>query len=404
MRILQVNYNDLQGHIFNGYDLHIALKKMGYDVKQMVKKKYSNCESVKSFCVDDICLLQLIEWEKKHSISHLMIPFGYGLKHSNEFMNADIIHYHILHNYAISLFDYIDLMNKKLSVWTIHDAWIFTGNCIQPVECRQWTTGCSNCPLLNYGPFYMEQDNTNFMWNLKKQIISQINPNIIVASNFMKKYIEQSPITMHFDKIHIIPFGIDIEKYNIQIKKICKWKYKISSYNKVIGFRSDDLFIKGCDFLYEALDKLEENLEVILICVGEGIIPKKIKKKYRIIELGWVYDEQQMIDFLEAVDIFVMPSLAEGFGLMAIEAMAAGCAIVCFKNTVLEEITNAPSCGVAVEYKSSDALAMAIQSLLNQWDETILRGKRGHELARKKYRFEDYVEKHKILYEEFYLM
>lgn len=402
MKILEVNCNDLPGHIFNGYDLHISLKELGYNIKQMVKKKYSDSNTVKSFCNDEFCLSQVIEWERVHSVSHIMIPFGYVLKKSAEFQEADIVHYHILHNHTISLLDYAELMNQKCSVWTIHDMWIITGNCVQPTECIKWMTGCGNCPLLTEGTFMMEQDNTEFMWNVKKQVLSKINPDIIVASDFMKRCIKQSPLTRHFDKIHVIPFGIVSEKYNISEKALKKKKFHIPAGHKVIGFRADDSYIKGCAYLYEALEKIGEHSNITLLCVGEGIVPYWIKDKYNIMELGLVYDQDKMIDFFEAVDIFVMPSLAEGFGLMSVEAMAAGCAVICFKGTVSEEITESPSCGVAVDYKSSDALMAAIQRLIDNYNETETRGRLGHELVKSKYQFGDYVEKHRRLYEKLY--
>ena len=161
-------------------------------------------------------------------------------------------------------------------------------------------------------------------------------------------------------------------------------------------------FIKGCKYLYEALGKLDVRLNTTLMCVGTGTIPEFIKSKYQVIELGWTNNDNKIVDFLEATDIFVMPSLAEGFGVMSIEAMAAGCAVVCFETTTVEEITNAPECGVSVEYKSSEALAKAIQDLLNQWEETERRGKLGHELVKRKYQFKDYVERHRKIYEDVY--
>ena len=402
MKILEVNCNDLPGHVFNGYDLHNELNRLGYDAKQMVRKKYSNCNTVKSFLEDDIFLSQLIEWEKEHSVSNVLVPYGYELEQSEEFRNAEIVHYHILHNYTISLLDYPNLMNQKCSIWTIHDPWILTGNCIHPLECKKWDMGCGGCVTCNNETFIMEQDNTAFMWNLKKQILSKLNPDIIVASEFMKKYIEKSPLTNHFNKIHIIPFGVRLEKYDINLKAEKKIKLGFSLEDRVIGFRADDFYIKGTYYLFEALKKLKVDSNITLISFGNGSVPKEIQKKYKIIELGWVNDEDKIIEFLEGIDIFLMPSLAEGFGVMAIEAMAAGCAVICFQTTTVEEITDAPRCGIAVEYKSSEALAEAIQELLNNYPEIKRRGKLGNELVRKKYQFKDYVDKHIALYEKIY--
>ena len=115
---------------------------------------------------------------------------------------------------------------------------------------------------------------------------------------------------------------------------------------------------------------------------------------------AWLNDEQLIREILIASDLFLMPSLAESFGLMAVEAMAAGCAVICFEGTVPAEITEAPYCGIAVKYKSASDIAEKIMELKVNCRLTKELGQKGHELVKRKYRFEDYVDRHIHLYEE----
>lgn len=398
MKILEVNFADLTGHIFNGYDLHRELNNKGYECKQVVKRKQSNCETVISLAKDEYLTEQLEEWEREHSVRNVINPYGYGLERLNEFQNADIVHYHVMFDQAISLLDYPRLLENKKSIWTIHDPWIFTGNCIHPLKCEKWKEGCGNCTKIHDSLAYMEQDNSAFMWNLKKDVLSKINPDVVVASNFLEKFLEESPMTQHFNKIHVIPFGVDIEEYDLRKKSMYKKKMIGDDSSIVIGFRADNNAIKGCTYLYDALEILNAQNNITLICVGNGTIPDSINKKYRVIELGWVHDKKDMISFMEACDIFVMPSIAETFGLMSIEALAAGAAFICFKSTVMEEITEAPDCGIAAEYKSAKSLAEKIGYLLEHKSEIDERGRMGHELVKNKFTFKEYVRKHIDLY------
>ena len=391
MKVVEVNYWDLVGRNFNGYDLHLKLRENGIDAKQIVMDKRSDADSV--ICLKHSWMLheQVAHYEKEHSISNLLMPYITELKRIEEFQNADIKHYHILHNRMFSLYDYPDLM-KGNSVWTIHDPWIVTGNCVYPMTCEKWRTGCGNCERLDEIYYEMEQDNTNFMWEVKRKVFREMNPHVVVASEFMKRYMKESPLTEHFDKIHVIPFGVDISSYHD--------REELADENHiVIGFRADNAPVKGCEYIYEALRQISDKDRIFLMTVGAGVIPEDIRKTYKVQEHSWINDKQGMIDFQEACDIFIMPSLAESFGLMAIEAMAAGNAVICFKGTVLEDITNAPICGSSVEYKSSSALAYEIERLSRNPREIRQKGRMGRQLVEQKYQFDTYVKRHQELYE-----
>ena len=99
-----------------------------------------------------------------------------------------------------------------------------------------------------------------------------------------------------------------------------------------------------------------------------------LEHKYRIISFGWIQDELQLRDMMAACDVFLMPSMAEAFGVMAIEAMACEKPVVVFEGTALPEITNAPKIGFAVQAGDHVALAETIQNLI---DNDVLRRERG---------------------------
>ena len=398
MNIVEINYADLVGHAFNGFDLHRELIKRGIHASQIVLDKRSDCDSVKKLAQDQILHHQIRQLEREYSISNLLYPYGEEIIKTAEFKTADLVHYHILHNGMVSLLDYPRLMNAKKSVWTVHDPWIVTGNCVHPLDCDKWKSGCGECRRTNEKYFEMNCDNTDFMWKQKKQIFSQINPNIIVSCDFMEKYLQNSPITQHFTNIYVIPFGVDADKYVLKNKREARSLFGVGNNKVVIGFRADSAAVKGCKYMYEALRKITQHKNIQLLSVGSGAIPEDIKEKYNIKELGWVDGEEQMIQFYQLCDLFLMPSLAETFGLMAIEAMAAECAVICFQDTVLEEITSAPDIGIAVPYLSADRLASEISCLVNHPEELKRRGKRGNNLVRDKYSFEQYVKKHIELY------
>ena len=396
MNILQVNYADLPGRIFNGYDLNISLRKDGYSASQAVVNKYSDKEWVIKLQTDPSIQHKLMYLEKKYAMSNLLSINGILLEQEACFQKADVVHYQVIHNDMLSVLDMPRLSAKKKSVWTIHDPWIVTGNCVHPLDCDKWMTGCGDCHRLDYPGFCMLEDRTTQMWNVKKKIVEELDIDIVVSSEFMYRYMTKSPITSSIHKIHKIPFGVQTEVFKNDRQYIRK-QYGFSKDDFIVGFRSDKSFIKGTSFILQAFENVTHDEEITFITVGKESVPEKMKQQYPFIQFGWG-DRAQMVDFYNLCDVFIMPSLAESFGMMAIEAMAAGCAVICFQNTVLEELVFAPDIGIAVPYKSANSLYKAAMHLCRNREECKQRGLLGQKIVEKTYSFEKYVKAHENLY------
>lgn len=387
MKVLQVNNSDLDGRIFNGYDLNIALAKRGLEARQIVMNKKSETESVLQLEHDFFERECIGYMEERYCISNVLYPYADKLLQMEEFNNADIVHFHFPYHSMFSLLDYPRIMDER-AVWTIHDLWPITGNCTHPMGCEGWKTGCGNCKLYNDYYFPMAMDNTRFMWELKKEVYKQINPTIVVSSQYMEDFIRKSPLTAHFTRIYRIPFGVNV------FEKEKKTQDKI-----VIGIRADDSLVKGCNFFYEAIRNLGNLAESLVIeTIGTGKIPEDIYSLGEVYEHGWILNRKKYFDIISQWDIFVMPSLAESFGLMAIEAMASGCAVLCFENTAVASVTGAPYTAACAKYMDSLSLAEQMEALVSD------RGKlrdlqfQGKEYVKKHYTFESYVNSHIELY------
>ncbi|WP_026509898.1 glycosyltransferase [Butyrivibrio sp. LC3010] len=390
MRILEINNSDLVGRAFNGYDLHCKLNKTGHEAYMLVVDKYSNDATVESMDISLFERERIRFIEEKQCLNNIYYPYAASLVKNEHYINSDILHYHFTYHQMFSLYDYQEIMDAR-AVWTIHDLWMITGNCINPPKrCKKWQTQCFNCDNYDNEYFPMKEDNTKTMWTIKKECLGKINPHIIVASEYMKRCLNSSPITKHFSKIHIIPFGIDLELYQKKEKK--------NSKEITIGFRAEDEYIKGCDLLYDALRKVCTTSTIKLSCVGNGKVPNDIKNKFELTEHGWMFNKEDMVSFYKRCDIFIIPSRQETFCLMAIEAMAAGCLVVCFKDTIVEEVSGAPQNAIAVDYENTDALAVQIEYLVDNknYREEIIGNSRSFI---KRYNIENYVEAHIELFE-----
>ncbi len=99
-----------------------------------------------------------------------------------------------------------------------------------------------------------------------------------------------------------------------------------------------------------------------------------------------------------ATDIFVMPSVAESFGMVAIESMASGVPIIAFKGTALEEIVVDGMTGRLVEQGDVEALRSAIEELAYASSLRKHMSENSRRIARERYDIERYVQQTVELY------
>lgn len=392
LKVLEVNNIDLPGRRFNGYDLIKHSQGTDVDVSQMVIYKQSNNKKVHKLLKNSEQMqmfenLEKFETEELSIHSNLSITSP-ALINSEEYKKADVIHFHMFHNTRLSLISLLQICSEKKVVMSFHDPWSITGRCVHFRECQKWKTGCNECKKLNT-LFNFKEDNCNSMWKLKKMIYEKINPEIVVSSKYMYDLVKQSPLTKHFTNIHIIPLGIDLEYFNNNIgKKEAREKFNILDDNIVIFLRAQEEF-KGTSYIVEALKMLDTDKKITILTCDEKNRFKEVQNKYNIIDYGRMNNEELKYAY-NACDIFLMPSIGETFGMMAIEAMACSKPVIIFDNTALPVVTHAPECGVLVENKNPKKLRDAIEYLINNKEERYKRGELGRKICEDKYSIENY--------------
>jgi len=401
MKILYISHSDLLGHQFNGFTMMPELRKLGHETFLAVdiQKDKENPFVHRIYTPKTRNINRyLAAVESKLGIRNILPIQSLELFSHEWYMNADIIHLQLLHaTQYFSLLNLIRMSKEKKIVWTIHDPWITTGHCIYSLDCNGWLNKCKKCPYLDL-PFPIPWDIAWLNWQLKRNILARTQGiHLVVASSYMENIVKLSPITAEMP-VTLIPFGIDTNIYYPRGKEAARKKLGIPLDAKVISFRSASYSpYKGTEYIEDALSKIPNEPPVVIATLDAVGDLKKIRDRFPIIELGWTDDHEQKAALLSASDIFLMPSTAEAFGLMAIEAMACGVPIVVFDGTSLPEVVG--DGGLVVPMKNSDALADAIKELLAD------RGLRdrlaaiGLRRVEERYTIKQYVDSHLTLYD-----
>ena len=171
---------------------------------------------------------------------------------------------------------------------------------------------------------------------------------VITTSQCIKKDITEY-LKIPEDKIEIVYIGLDHRKFKIIEKPHIDY-FDPEHFN--ILYVGSELPRKNLPTLIKAFYRLKKKLpEVKLIKVGGAVWQKGREELNELIkELNLEKDvlfagqaEESLPLFYNAADLFVFPSLYEGFGLPPLEAMACGCPVIASEYGSLPEVLgNAP--------------------------------------------------------------
>lgn len=143
--------------------------------------------------------------------------------------------------------------------------------------------------------------------------------------------------------------GIDSSKfiYNFATRNKIRDEYKMKD-KFVVGHVGRFHPQKNHTFLLDIFKKIvEKKPNAMLMLVGEGDLEGKIKNKINDLQLTnnviFTGNKANVNELLQAMDIFIFPSLFEGLGIVAIESQAACTPILCSDN-VSKEVEISPLC------------------------------------------------------------
>ncbi len=391
---LQIGDGDLHGRRFNGHDLHIALNERGVLSRSLVWTKTSQDVFTSEIALQfDDRVLQNQKFsaiQSDYSMQSQFNPFSYELLFNEKFLDSDIIHYHLIHNHFFSLAHLPILTKLKPTVWTLHDPWALAGHCIHPFDCEKWKTGCGNCPDL-LSDFPLRKDTTALNWKLKEVYFAKSDFDVIVASQWMYQRVSASPL-MKNKEIHLIPFGLNLDTFKPGNKRKLREQFGIPHSNFVICLRSISWGLKGFEYTKELLKLLTSTeRKITIIAYNEKGLLSDFNDYFQIIDLGTIYDENQLALMYGVSDIFISTSLAESFGLSALESIACGTPVVAFDNTAITEVIEAPYAGIVVPATDIYSMKDAICTLMLDSKKLSELSSNARKLAESKYNKNDYV-------------
>jgi len=152
--------------------------------------------------------------------------------------------------------------------------------------------------------------------------------------------------------IHVVPYGVDAANYP------CRDSAPLKTAPFRIVWVGNMTQRKGLSYFLEAIASVpQENLEV-LIC-GHHAVEREMIEDYgiRSIRVLRGLPTSELTKIMRMADLFVLPSLAEGFGHVILEAMSSGLPVLTTHSTCAPDVLIDGEHGFIVPIRDSVALA-----------------------------------------------
>lgn len=191
----------------------------------------------------------------------------------------------------------------------------------------------------------------------------RLTTNVVAISGAVEDFLV-SYFKVPKQKIVFIQNGIDIEKFKNAIKPL-------NEKEIVFGIISRLEPVKGHIYLLKALKILKDSykLEPKVMIAGDGSLRKylaeyvKVNLLKKVEFLGSVADVSQ---FLKSIDISVVPSIEEGFGLVVLEGLASRKTVLVSDIKAFQELIQSGKNGVLFKMGNAEDLAHELKKLIDQ--------------------------------------
>lgn len=192
---------------------------------------------------------------------------------------------------------------------------------------------------------------------------------VICCSGFMASEVTGT-LGAPRERVEVIPNGVDPTPFADRFDTAAFRLQFARPEEKLVLYVGRLVHEKGVGLLIEAIPRVLRKIDTKFVIVGEGYLKEQLIR--RVDELG-VGHKTYIAGFLETptvrrlfrtADVFVVPSLYEPFGIVALEAMAARSPVVTTGAGGLGEIVAHDQTGVRV-YPDPDSLAWGILRVLN---------------------------------------
>ena len=234
---------------------------------------------------------------------------------------------------------------------------------------------CAGTPLVvdnEHHPMAIPPERWTWKQRLARRMMQRMVHRFLAETMYSASYL-QDYCGVAESRVSVLHLGIDRAAFESSPSKLAAREAlgmaAVAPVVSIVGNLIDER--KGHHVLFEAVATMVKSLPDLRLCViGDG--PRKLEFQQDAARLGIAENcvflgrtsFEQLVAHLAASDVLAMPSLDEGFGLVALEAMAVGLPPVVSAVGGLLDIVEDGKTGLLVPAGDASALACALMRLL----------------------------------------
>ena len=208
------------------------------------------------------------------------------------------------------------------------------------------------------------------------------------------------------NRVSCIHNGIDLEAVRVTTsREAFRRKWQIPEDAVVIGTVGRLVPVKGHAILLDATRILQASIgNVALVLVGDGPLRKDLEANAKRLGLEksviFAGQQDQSYDFMNMMDVFVLPSLHEGIPMVVLEALALQRPVVATRVGGIPEVIEHGQTGFLAEPSDASSLARLLQRLVEDLPMAVSIGKAGRTRVEEKFTARTMAGKTAELYEQ----
>jgi len=273
-----------------------------------------------------------------------------------------------------------------------------------------WAAGVPGRVHGEHGRDSYDIDGTNRKYLLLRKLCQPFIQRYIPLSKDLEQWLK-TLVHVPEKKIRQIYNGVDHERFSRENEKqgqlpfedsVGSERFVVGTVGRIQEVKDQLTLVRAVATLLEQKPEYREMLRLVI--VGDGPMVPKLKslvKSQDIQNVTWLAGARNDIpELLQSMDLFVLPSIAEGISNTILEAMAISLPVVATNVGGNEELVIKDKTGDLVPSRSPELMAKAIDQYINDTELCVFHGRAGRDRVENEFSMDTMVNGYLAVYDE----